>query len=53
MNINKQVNLKVKKISHREKLVNILDTFQNHDSVQKIKLPNFDSKRTVIFSKVT
>ena len=52
-NITKHVNLKANKISHREELVNILDTFKNHKSVQRIKLANFHSYSTLNFSKVT
>ena len=47
------MNLKANKISHREELVNILDTFKNHKSVQRIKLANFHSYSTLNFSKVT
>ena len=36
-NITKHMNLKANKSSHGEELVNILDTFKNHESVQKIK----------------
>ena len=53
MNITKHMNLKANKISHREELVNILDTFKNHMSVQRIKLANFHSYSTLNFSKVT
>ena len=42
-NITKHMNLKVNKTSHREELVNILDTFKNHNSVQRFKLVNFHS----------
>ena len=52
-NIAKHKNFKVNKISHREELVNILDTFKYHKSVQKIKLSNFHSYSTLNFSKVT
>ena len=52
-NIAKHMNFKVNKISHREELVNILDTFKYHKSVQKIKLSNFHSYSTLNFSKVT
>ena len=52
-NITKHMNLKANEISHREKLVNILDTFKNHKSVQRIKLANFHSYSTLNFSKVT
>ena len=47
------MNLKVNKISHREELVNILDKFKNHKSVQRIKLANLHFYSTLNFSKVT
>ena len=47
------MNLEANKISHREELVNILDTFKNHKSVQRIKLANFHCYSTLDFSKVT
>ena len=40
-NITKHMNLKAN--SHREELVNILDTFKNYMSVERIKLANFNS----------
>ena len=52
-NITKHMNLKASNISHQEKLVNILDIFTNHMSVQRVKLANFHSYSTVSFSKVT
>ena len=52
-NLTKHMNFKVNKISHREELVNILDTFKDHKSVQWIKLANFHSYSTLNFSKVT
>ena len=52
-NITKHMNLKANKISHQEELLNILDTFKNHMSVQRIKLANFHSYSTLNFSKVT
>ena len=52
-NITKHMNLKANKIIHREELVNILDTFKNHKSVQRIKLVNFHSYSALDFSKVT
>ena len=45
------MNLKANKISHREELVIILNTFKNRKSVQRIKLANFHSKSTIIISK--
>ena len=47
------MNLKANKISHQEELVNILDTFKNHKSVQRIKLANLHTYSTLNFSKVT
>ena len=52
-NITKHMNLKANKISHQEELLNILDTFKNQMSVQRIKLANFHSYSTLNFSKVT
>ena len=52
-NITKHMNLKASNISHQEKLVNILDIFKNHMSVQRVRLANFHSYSTVSFSKVT
>ena len=52
-NITKHMNLKANKISHREELVNKIDTFKNHKSVQRIKLVNFHFKSTLNFSEVT
>ena len=51
-NITKHMNLKANKISYREELVNILNTFKNHKSVQRIKLANFHSYSTLNFPKV-
>ena len=45
--------LKANKICHREQLVNILDTFKYHKSVQRIKLANFYSYSALNFSKFT
>ena len=50
-NITKHMNLKANK--RREELVNKIDTFKNHKSVQRIKLLNFHFKSTLNFSKVT
>ena len=52
-NITKHMNLKANKISHQDELPNILDTFKNQMSVQRIKLANFHSYSTLNFSKVT
>ena len=53
MNITKHINLKADEISHREELVNILDTFKNHMSVQRIKLAKFHSYSKLNSLKVT
>ena len=42
-------NVTKQKISHREQMVNILDRFKNHDSVQRIKVANFLSKSALDF----
>ena len=47
------MNLQANKISHREELVDMLDTFKNHKSVQRIKFANFHSYSILNFSKVT
>ena len=52
-NMTKHMNSKANKISHREELLNILNTFKNHKNVEKIKLANFHSKSKLNFSKVT
>ena len=52
-NITKHMNLKADEISHREELVNILDTFKNHMSVQRIKLAKFHSHSKLNSLKVT
>ena len=49
----KHMNLKTKKISHREEQVNILNTFKYYKNVQMIKLANFHSYSTLNSSKVT
>ena len=43
------IDLKVNKISHRGKLANMLDRFENQKSVQRIRLNNFFSKSTLDF----
>ena len=47
------MNPEANKISHREKLVIILDAFKNHKSVQRTALANFHSKSILNFSKST
>ena len=42
-NITEHTNLMANKISHQEEPMNILGTFKSHESVQKIKLANFDT----------
>ena len=52
-NRTKHMNLKANKISNRKELVNILDTFKNHKSVQMIKLANLHSCGSLNVSNVT
>ena len=48
----KHMNLKTNKISLREELLNILNTFKNHKNAERIKLANFYSKSKLNFYKV-
>ena len=50
-NITKHMNIKVNKISHEEELLEIVDTFKNHMSVERIMLANCHSYRTLNFQK--
>ena len=43
--VTKHLNLRADEISHQEKLVNVLDTFIYDDSLKRIKLNNFLSKK--------
>ena len=45
--------LKPTKIDPKANLENIIDTFQNHESVQRIKLANFHSKSSLKFNIVS
>ena len=47
-NIATHLKLKPTKIDPKANLESIIDTFQNHERVQRIKLGNFDSKSTII-----
>lgn len=40
----KHLNLKPTTIIYEEKLVKMIDTFKNHDFIQRIKLANFQRK---------
>lgn len=43
--ITKRLNLRADEINHQEKLGNIWDTFTHDDSMQRITLANFLSKK--------
>ena len=50
-NITTHLTLKPTKIDPKENLESIIDTFQNHGSVQMIKLANVHSKYILKFSQ--
>ena len=52
-NITAHLKLKPTKIDRKANLESIIDTFQNHESVQMIKLANFHSKSSLKFNSVT
>ena len=52
-NITTHIKLKPTKIDPKANLESIIDTFQNHESVQMIKLANFHSKSSLKFNSVT
>ena len=45
--------LKPTKTDPKANLESIIDTFQNHESVQRIKLANFHSKSSLKFNRVS
>ena len=49
-NITTHLKLKPTKIDPKANLESIIDTFQNHESVQRIKLANFYSKSSLKFN---
>ena len=52
-NITTHLKLKTTKIDPKANLESIIDTFQNHESVQRIKLANFHSKSSLKFNSVS
>ena len=52
-NITTHLKLKPSKIDPKANLESIIDTFQNHESVQRIKLANFHSKSSLKFNSVS
>ena len=52
-NITNHLKLKPTKIDPKANLESIIDTFQNHESVQRIKLANFHSKSSLKFNSVS
>ena len=52
-NITTHLKLKHTKIDPKANLESIIDTFQNHESVQRIKLANFHSKSSLTFNNVS
>ena len=53
INITTHLKLKTTKIDSKRNLESIIDTFQNHESVQRIKLANFHSKSSLKFNSVS
>ena len=52
-NITTHLKLKPTKIDPKANLESLLDTFQNHESVQRIKLANFHSKSSLKFNSAS
>ena len=52
-NITTHLKLKTTKIDPKANLESIIDTFQNHENVQRIKLANFHSKSSLKFNSVS
>ena len=52
-NITTHLKLKPTKTDPKANLESIIDTFQNHESVQRIKLANFHSKSSLKFNSVS
>ena len=52
-NITTHLKLKPTKIDPKTNLESIIDTFQNHESVQRIQLANFHSKSSLKFNSVS
>ena len=47
--ITSHLNLKPHQINHSESLTNIIESFKNHESIQRIKLANFHHRQTFSF----
>ena len=52
-NITTHLNLKPTKIDPKANLESIIDTFQNHESLQRIRLANFHSKSSLKFNSIS
>ena len=52
-NITIHLKLKPTKFDPKENLESTIDTFQNHESVHRIKLANFHSKSSLKFNSVS
>ena len=52
-NITTHLKLKPTKIDPKANLESIIDTFQNHESVQRIQLANFHSKSSLKFNSIS
>ena len=52
-NVTTHLKLKPTKTDPKLNLESIIDTFQNHESVQRIKLANFHSKSSLKFNSVS
>ena len=52
-NITTHLKIKPTKIAPKSNLGSIIDSFENHESVQKIKLSNFHSKSSLKFNSVS
>ena len=53
INITTHLRLKPTKTDPKANLKSIIDTFQNYESVQRIKLANFHSKSSLKFNSVS
>ena len=51
--ITTHLKLKPTKVDPKANLESIIDTFQNHESIQRIKLANFHSKSSLKFNRVS
>ena len=51
--ITSHLNLKPDQINRSENLTNIIESFKNHESIQRIKLANFHHRQTFNFRYVS